>query len=323
MASSSARQKRSSQRLPAGVSGEVTAGPLRDRSTDLIDLQKQLRENEELDTKCKERKEMLQNLQKRKVELQEEYERLSEEHLSFDTFLKVDAADQLSDKAERERNKVLQLEAELKRQRLEYVELMERKQELQRQMQSHSVYSDFMSQVVKLTKYDDVQGLTSQLENLLHFRDHLYQKESTAQEQVDELRKALLSLRDQHHFLRLHKNNQLSQLHTELEKTRSDALTWERKWNHIQETAAKETLQLGQIKMATLNLYEMTDEKEGEEAVDVNDTEKQLDKIKMFIQDHSDILKQYQTPSQRQDDQKKCKPKKRIPTCKKHALFPS
>lgn len=54
----------------------------------------------------------------------------------------------------------------------------------------------------------------------------------------------------------------------------------ERKWNYVQETAAKKTLLLGQIKMATLNLYELTGgEVEGEEGVDMNDTETQLDKV--------------------------------------------
>ena len=45
-------------------------------------------------------------------------------------------------------------------------------------------------------------------------------------------------------------------------------------------TAARENLYLGQIKMATLNLYDMSNAgvKE-EEAVDVNDTEMQLDKV--------------------------------------------
>lgn len=54
----------------------------------------------------------------------------------------------------------------------------------------------------------------------------------------------------------------------------------ESKWNHILETAAKKTLVLVKIKMVTLNLYELTDDKvEGEEGVDMNDTEKQLDKV--------------------------------------------
>lgn len=54
----------------------------------------------------------------------------------------------------------------------------------------------------------------------------------------------------------------------------------ERHWNHIQETAAKETLLLGKIKMATLNLYEMAGGKlEGEEDISVNDTETQLERV--------------------------------------------
>lgn len=54
----------------------------------------------------------------------------------------------------------------------------------------------------------------------------------------------------------------------------------ERKWNHILETAAKKTLLLVKIKMATLNLYEMIEEKaEEEECVSLNETEKQLDRV--------------------------------------------
>ncbi len=79
---------------------------------------------------------------------------------------------------------------------------------------------------VCVLQFKDVQLLTGHLESLLHFKDQLYQRESEAQEQTDQQRKALLTLEDQHHLLRLQKNNQLSQLQTELEKTRSESLTW-------------------------------------------------------------------------------------------------
>ncbi|XP_044052778.1 coiled-coil domain-containing protein 42 isoform X2 [Siniperca chuatsi] len=255
MDSRAVRKEQVSQGLPAGASGVMTGNVLSDWSVAFFDLQKKRREEEELNAKTEERKQLLESLQQRIDELHMEVKVKTEEELysSFDLF----------------------------------------------------------------RKFEDVQLLTGHLESLLHFRDQFYRRESEAQEQADQQRKALLTLEDQHHLLRLHKNNQLSQLQTELEKTRSEAQTWERKWNHIQETAAKKTLLLGQIKMATLNLYEMTEDMiEGEEGVDMNDTEKQLDMVKMFIQDHDDIVRQHQTPSQRHNNgQKREKAKKRIVTC--------
>ncbi|KAM6175397.1 coiled-coil domain-containing protein 42 isoform 2-T2 [Erethizon dorsatum] len=64
----------------------------------------------------------------------------------------------------------------------------------------------------------------------------------------------------------------------------------ESRWAHIQNTAAKKTLLLGTIKMATLNLFQ-TVSKQLKEAsqVSLEDTHKQLDMIQQFIQDLSDI----------------------------------
>lgn len=75
-------------------------------------------------------------------------------------------------------------------------------------------------------QFKDVQLLTGHLESLVHFKDELSRRESEAQEQADQWKKALRTLEDQHHFLQLHKNNQLSQLQTELDETLSETLTW-------------------------------------------------------------------------------------------------
>ncbi|XP_042343429.1 coiled-coil domain-containing protein 42 homolog [Plectropomus leopardus] len=315
MSGGSGGEERCPQRSPAGASGVVTGGPSHNTSFAHFDLLRKRREQEELDAKLKERKQRLESVQQSKVELQKKLEKVKELHSSCDFLLKDADADRAVEKAERERTERLHLAGKMERLKVEHAKLIEMKQELQRQVQRHSVYPDFMECVVKMTKFDNVQELTGHLESLLHFRDHLYQKEIKAQEQVHQQRKELRKLEDQHRLLRLQKNNQLSQLQTELEKTCSEALIWGREWTHIEETAAKKTLTLGKIKMATLNLYEMIDDKvEGEESVDINDTEKQLDKAKIFIKDHQDIVKQHQTPLQKQDGKKKEKSKKRIAT---------
>ncbi|XP_058415251.1 coiled-coil domain-containing protein 42 isoform X2 [Diceros bicornis minor] len=64
----------------------------------------------------------------------------------------------------------------------------------------------------------------------------------------------------------------------------------ESRWAHIQNTAAKKTLLLGTIKMATLNLFQIVSKQLKESThVSLEDTHKQLDMIQQFIQDLSDI----------------------------------
>ncbi|XP_007457892.1 PREDICTED: coiled-coil domain-containing protein 42A isoform X2 [Lipotes vexillifer] len=64
----------------------------------------------------------------------------------------------------------------------------------------------------------------------------------------------------------------------------------ESRWAHIQNTAAKKTLLLGTIKMATLNLFQIVSKQLKEaSSVSLEDTHKQLDTIQQFIQDLSDI----------------------------------
>ncbi|TMS03626.1 Coiled-coil domain-containing protein 42-like protein [Larimichthys crocea] len=279
----------------------MSAG-LRDRTAALLFcLQRQQRELEELSAKKEERKQVRDSLTAFIWDVGSNSLDGQKLTISLDLPLSRNAdADQVAEKAEKVSKEKLQKEAEIRRLKEEDAKLMERKQKLQRRVQRHSVYQDFMEQVVRMTKFKDVQLLTGHLESLVHFKDELSRRESEAQEQADQWKKALRTLEDQHHFLQLHKNNQLSQLQTELDETLSETLTWEREWNHIQGTAAKKTLLLGQIKMATLNLFEVIDDKvEGEEGVDMNDTEKQLDKVKRNIQDYVDMVTQHQTPSSR------------------------
>ncbi|XP_040857121.1 coiled-coil domain-containing protein 42 isoform X2 [Ochotona curzoniae] len=75
----------------------------------------------------------------------------------------------------------------------------------------------------------------------------------------------------------------------------------ESRWAHIQNTAAKKTLLLGTIKMATLNLFQIVNKQLKDMAhVSLEDTHKQLDMIQQFIQDLSDIWSEVKKKEQQQ-----------------------
>ncbi|KAK5910100.1 hypothetical protein CesoFtcFv8_003969 [Champsocephalus esox] len=302
MTSRSVRKKQPSRR----VEGRAERAAAH-RSSSHFDLLKKRRELQDLDNENQEMQEELENLQRREDELQENIKKANKMNLSYEKILR-DQATECSEGAERERKEVFHLDAEHERLVVELAEELQSKQERERQLVKLRPYAVSFERAAKLTKFKDAKSLADHMENLLRIRESLLQQDLKKREKYDELRRTLQSNQEQHRLMRLQKNYELSQMEVEHEKARSEVLEWERKWNQIQETASKKTLLLGQIKMATLNLYEMTcqDEK-ADEAVDINDTEKQLDQVKTFIQDSDDMVKQYQTYSQRQDGKKKTK----------------
>lgn len=101
-----------------------------------------------------------------------------------------------------------------------------------------------------------------------------------------------------------------------MDRAQSATVHWESKWTHIQNTAAKKTLLLGRIKIATHNLYQLVlrhqksnrteaDEEHEEEAEktdaareksagvtgagSIENATMQLDRIQNFIQDLTQI----------------------------------
>lgn len=75
-------------------------------------------------------------------------------------------------------------------------------------------------------QFEDTQSFMDHVENLLHLRQQLSEKEKSAQKDVDNRKKALQTLEDQHHLTFLHMNVQLSRLHRELDEMCSETLTW-------------------------------------------------------------------------------------------------
>ncbi|XP_037641539.1 coiled-coil domain-containing protein 42 like-2-like [Sebastes umbrosus] len=290
MNSKSVRQRRFAKRLPAEASGVVTGAPSNEWRTVHFNMQKQHLEQGELNAKYDERKLELESLQQRTDELNEEIEKVKVSNVSFDVYLKTQDANQAAETVERERKEVLQLEADIEMLKVESAKLMERKQEQQRQVQRQSVYQDCMEQVQKISTFDNVQSLAKHLDGLFHLRDHYVNTMGKGQDAVHEQANNLQKLQNEHEDLCVYTDTQMTELKIALKKARLQARIWDKRCQSIRKSAKRKKIKLVEIKMSTLNLYEMID---GVEAVDINDTEKQLEEIAMFIMDQKDILKRY------------------------------
>ncbi|KAM8864910.1 coiled-coil domain-containing protein 42 like-2 isoform 3-T3 [Synchiropus picturatus] len=270
----------------------VTGSSLWEWSDTLVHLRRKRREQETLSAVIEESRQKSEELRLLKEERQQEAERTRGLSRSQDILPKKDRETSRAVKAEKQKRELTNMETELQKLQEEQSSLERRIEQQLQQVQRCSLFHDFMQRVVQATKFENVQAITDSLENLLHTREQFSERFSRADEQVNRQRKALLTQEEQHRLTVLGRSNQLLQLQTELERTFSEAEFWEREWSQIQETAANETLLLGQIKMATLNLHELTNgEAENAGAGATYDTELLLEKISVFVQDHDDIVK--------------------------------
>ncbi|KAK7488347.1 hypothetical protein BaRGS_00020321, partial [Batillaria attramentaria] len=116
----------------------------------------------------------------------------------------------------------------------------------------------------------------------------LLEREMKNQEVIEKQRQELMKYMEVKDNEILGYNNQLSGLQTRLDDAQSEAVKWESVWNHIKNTAAKKTLLLGRIKMATHNLYQLV-KRHQKQAEGAEETQEQLSQIQTFVQDLTQI----------------------------------
>ncbi|KAK2818803.1 hypothetical protein Q5P01_024364 [Channa striata] len=257
----------------------------------LIELRKKQREEKDLEAIYEKRQEVLRTLEHYTEDLRKAIKNVKEQEFGFDIFLEEQKTENAIEKAELEKQEVLQMKEELERLKEEYAQQIHRKQELDLEIQRHSVYSDIIAEVMKMTEFKEVESLALYLRNLLHCKNKFIGDLSVAQKKVLQQRKTLKKLEDEFQTMQLEKYEERLQAQAEFDAAQVEASKWVREWNHIQNTAAKKTLFLGQIKIGILTLYEMTGGMLEEEGVSINDTETQLEKINRFIQDQEDLLR--------------------------------
>ncbi|XP_043943015.1 coiled-coil domain-containing protein 42-like [Protopterus annectens] len=239
-------------------------------------------------------KSKMQALDIRKENLHKKKQEMADYIIKYDQFLKEN--DQKKQrarmKAEKERELKKQREIDLINMHAETASLKEEKKMLDLNVRKNAVYARYLEKVLEVSsEFQEIRQLLGRYDTLISTNKDLLQTAQENQEVIEKAGAQLAHCIEQKTDEILQYNNKLSDLQTLLDRAHSKALLWESRWAHIQNTAAKKTLLLGTIKMATLNLFQTIVKEMKDEAVAVplEDTATQLDMIQQHIQRLTEI----------------------------------
>ncbi|XP_040857120.1 coiled-coil domain-containing protein 42 isoform X1 [Ochotona curzoniae] len=204
-------------------------------------------------------------------------------------------------KANKERDLKRQRIRELAKAKQEIVALRVEHQRLSAKLQDYAIFNKYLEKVVENSEFEEIHEVIARYKTLVSMHHDLMQSAQEGQENIERAKARLARYMEEKDDEILQHNNDLARLQMRFDRARSDVIIWESRWAHIQNTAAKKTLLLGTIKMATLNLFQIVNKQLKDMAhVSLEDTHKQLDMIQQFIQDLSDIWSEVKKKEQQQ-----------------------
>lgn len=236
----------------------------------------------------------METLQQRRDDLERKERNLKEQLLKFEKFLKENDLKRARalKKTEGEREVCREKDTEIQRLRAEISKLTEVVHGQKRKIQKFSVFQKFMMNVMEWSaEFDEAREIIARYDTLSQTREDLVEREHCNQDAIEEERAGLMKLKEEKNNEILSYNNELARLQTRLEAAQSNAVKWDSEWTRIQTTAAKKTLVLGQLKIATHNLF-MLMCKHLQRRVpphEHEDTLFQLEKVQTFIKDLTEI----------------------------------
>lgn len=261
-------------------------------ATRLLEKRREMAEVEQALAAQKEEFQMkMESLQQRREELERKEFQLKGSLLTFDKFLKDNDSKKARavKKANDERELKRQKEKEIERLKEDIAALMQGKERLQRKLDNYSIFHKYMEKALeKGEEFHEMRDVIARYDTLTATHEDLLETDQKNQEVIEQHRQSLMKYIEEKDNEILSYNNQLSGLQTRLDQAQSEAVKWESQWTHIKNTAAKKTLELGRIKMATHNLYQLV-KRHQKQAAQAEETPDQLNQIQMFIQDLTQI----------------------------------
>jgi len=261
-------------------------------ATRLLEKRREMAEVEQALAAQKEEFQMkMESLQQRREELERKEYQLKDSLLKFDKFLKENDSKRARavKKANDERELKKQKDKEIDRVKDETDTHSGQKDKLHTKLDRYTIFHQYMDKVLEAgEEFHEIRDIIARWDTLKATHQDLLERDQKNQDRVEKQRQDLMKYMEEKENQVLNYNNQLSGLQTRLDAAQSDAVKWESSWNHIKNTAAKKTLLLGRIKMATHNLYQLVKSHQNQ-VDDVEETTDQLSQIQIFVQDLSQI----------------------------------
>ncbi|NXC52789.1 CCD42 protein, partial [Aleadryas rufinucha] len=241
--------------------------PARDPATLLSSTRVLLKRGEvvEVERELQNRQEEFQQRMQRLAQRRQQLARREQQHrdavIRFDAFLKAVAArrEWAQRRAGEERARAAAEGAEAARLQRELAGLLWHRERLARRLRSLRPFGDYLRDVLaRMGQFQDVPAMLGHFGVLAGVRAALAREAEAGQERLAQGRARLQRYRQETRTELLGTKDELARLHTRLEAARQDVLQWESCWTHIQSTATQKTLLLAQIKLAVLNLFQLT-----------------------------------------------------------------
>ncbi|CAH1801382.1 unnamed protein product [Owenia fusiformis] len=262
-------------------------------ATRLLEKRREMSEVEQALAAQKEEFQMkMESLQQRREELERKEFQLKESLLKFDKFLKENDSKRARavKKANDERDLKRVKDREIGRLFDETGTFAGQKQKLHDRLEKHAMFHKYLEKVLESAEeFHEIREVIARYDTLVATHKDLLEKDHENQDLIEDQKQEFSHFMENKHNQILGYNNQLSGLQTRLDRAQSEAVKWEAVWTHIKNTAAKKTLLLGRIKMASHNLYQLVNRQQKGPSTQSEDTAEQLQKIQIFIQDLSQI----------------------------------
>lgn len=158
-------------------------------------------------------------------------------------------------------------------------------------LEREKVYRSYMERVIeKSTEFQELKDILRKHDTLSSNLGDMIEKSNVMSDKLDSLKQEYYTMITKNDEATMRYTNTIADLTWRKETATSNHQKWESLWTHIQNTAARNVLLLGRVKMATENIYIQIYKQRGLPPKEAESVDEQLKKIKTYIKDLTDII---------------------------------